>query len=133
MIKQPIGIIDSGLGGLTVWKELVQLMPNEDFLYFGNSGFCPYGSKSVEEITRRVQAIVGFLIREKSKIIVVACNAITASSIDILRKSYQIPFIGMEPAIKPALLKTKAIGVLATERALQGNLYFNTKKKMQRE
>jgi glutamate racemase len=131
MIKQPIGIIDSGLGGLTVWKELVQTMPNEDYLYFGDSGFCPYGSKDSEEITLRVKTIVNYLISKKSKIIVIACNAITASSIDILRKNYQIPFIGMEPAIKPALLKTKtkAIGVLATERALKGNLFFNTKKR----
>ena len=131
MIKQPIGIIDSGLGGLTVWKELVRTMPNEDYLYFGDSGFCPYGSKDPEEITRRVKTIIDFLIRENCKIIVVACNAITASSIDILRKIYTIPFIGMEPAIKPALLKTKTkvIGVLATERALKGNLFFNTKQK----
>jgi glutamate racemase len=131
MIKQPIGVIDSGLGGLTVWKELIKIMPNEDYLYFGDSAFCPYGSKDPDEITRRVKSIVEFLIRKNCKILVIACNAITASSIDALRKNYPIPFIGMEPAIKPALLKTKtkAIGVLATERALKGNLFFNTKKK----
>jgi len=131
MTKQPIGIIDSGLGGLTVWKELVQLMPNEDYLYFGDSGSCPYGSTDSEEITRRVTTIVNFLIGNKCKMIVIACNAITASSIDVLRKQFQTPFIGMEPAIKPALLKTKTnvIGVLATERALKGNLFFTTKEK----
>jgi glutamate racemase len=131
MTKQPIGILDSGLGGLTVWKELVQLMPNEDYLYFGDSGSCPYGAKDPEKITRRVTAIVNFLVGNKCKMIVIACNAITASSIDVLRKNYQTPFIGMEPAIKPALLKTKTkvIGVLATERALKGNLFFTTKGK----
>jgi glutamate racemase len=130
-IQQPIGVMDSGIGGLTVWQELVKIMPNENYLYFGDSGFCPYGSKDPEEIISRVKKIIDFLIQNGCKIIVVACNAITASSIEFLRKNYPIPFVGMEPAIKPALMKTKtkAIGVLATERALKGQLFYNTKAK----
>lgn len=124
MSIQPIGVMDSRVGGLTVWQELIKIMPNEHHLYFGDSGFCPYGSKDSEEIIPRVKKIIHFLIENECKIIVVACNAITASSIEFLRKNYSIPFIGMEPAIKPALIKikTKAIGVLATEQALKGKL-----------
>jgi glutamate racemase len=133
-IQQPIGVMDSGIGGLTVWQELIKIMPNENYLYFGDSGFCPYGSKDSEEIILRVKTIINFLIENECKIIVVACNAITASSIEFLRKNYSIPFIGMEPAIKPALMKTKtkAIGVLATEQALKGKLFYNTKAKYAR-
>ncbi len=129
MKKDPIGIIDSGLGGLTVWRELVDLMPHEDYLYFGDSGCCPYGSKNPEEILERVQKIVDILLKNGCKLIVIACNAITASTVDDLRKNYPIPFIGMEPAIKPALkaTRTKAIGVLATERTLNGKLFCRTK------
>ncbi len=103
--------MDSGIGGLTVWQELIKIMPNEHYLYFGDSGFCPYGSKDSEEIIPRVKKIIHFLIENECKIIVVACNAITASSIEFLRKNYSIPFIGMEPAIKPALIKTKTTAI----------------------
>jgi glutamate racemase len=131
MSIQPIGVMDSGIGGLTVWQELIKIMPNENYLYFGDSGFCPYGSKDSEEIIPRVKKIINFLIENECKIVVVACNAITAFSIGFLRKNYSIPFIGMEPEIKPALIKTKtkAIGVLATEQALKGKLFYNTKAK----
>ena len=134
MSTQPIGVMDSGIGGLTVWQELIKIMPGENYLYFGDSEFCPYGSKDAEEIIPRVKKIIHFLIENECKIIVVACNAITASSIEFLRKNYSIPFIGMEPAIKPALIetKTKAIGVLATEQTLKGKLFYNTKAKYAR-
>lgn len=126
---QPIGVIDSGIGGLTVWQKLVRVLPHESFVYFGDSGYCPYGSKSPEAITRRVRTIVDFLIEKRCKLIVVACNAITATCIEYLRGHYEIPFVGMEPAIKPALLstRTRAIGVLATQRTLEGNLFAHTK------
>ena len=131
MNKDPIGILDSGVGGLTVWRELVDIMPQENYLYFGDSGFCPYGSKSPAVILDRVLTIVDFLLDSGCKIIVIACNAITASTVDYLRRNYTIPFIGMEPAIKPALLstRTKAVGVLATERTLSGKLFCNTKSR----
>lgn len=129
MTTQPIGIIDSGLGGLTVWRELTHILPYETTLYFGDSRFCPYGSKPAAEITRRVKRIVDFLIEKRCKLVVVACNAITASSITVLRENYPIPFVGMEPAVKPALLqtRTRSIGVLATEQTLKGGLYNRTK------
>jgi glutamate racemase len=129
MNNHPIGIIDSGIGGLTVWRELAHLLPHESVVYFGDSGFCPYGSKSRAAITRRVRKIVDFLMGNRCKLIVVACNAITASSIELLRGHYAVPFVGMEPAIKPALLNTRtgAIGVLATQRTLEGDLFKRTK------
>lgn len=129
MTPPTIGIIDSGIGGLTVWRELVQILPHATMLYFGDSGFCPYGSRAAEDITRRVRTIVGFLIGKRCELIVVACNAITASSIDVLRRHYGVPFVGMEPAVKPALLQTRtqAIGVLATQRTLKGRLFKHTK------
>jgi glutamate racemase len=129
MTMRPIGVIDSGVGGLTVWQELATIMPDENYLYFGDSGFCPYGSKDVRDITRRVTKIVDFLIANRCKIVVVACNAITAAAIAFLRSRYPLPFVGMEPAIKPALKKTRTnvIGVLATERTLKGDLFSRTK------
>ena len=129
MTTQPIGIIDSGVGGLTVWRELAHILPHETTLYFGDSRWCPYGSKPAAEITRRVKSIVDFLMEKRCKLVVVACNAITASSITFLRENYPIPFVGMEPAVKPALLqtRTRSIGVLATEQTLKGGLYNRTK------
>ncbi len=129
MNGQPIGVIDSGIGGLSVWRELVHVLPDEAVVYFGDSGFCPYGSKSSTVITRRVKKIVDFLIGKRCKLIVIACNAITASSIAFLRGHFAIPFVGMEPAIKPAIRHTRAraIGVLATQRTLEGCLFKQTK------
>ena len=129
MTTHPIGIIDSGIGGLTVWRELVHMLPYEPLLYFGDSGFCPYGSKPASEITRRVKPIIDFLIEKRCKLVVVACNAITASSIEFLRGHYPIPFVGMEPAVKPALMqtRTRSIGVLATQQTLGGKLFNRTK------
>ncbi|VTR71043.1 Glutamate racemase [Desulfosarcina cetonica] len=131
MTEQPIGVMDSGLGGLSVWQALIQCLPEENFIYLGDSGFCPYGSKSAAEILPRVTHIVDFLEEKGCKAIVVACNAITAASIDFLRQHYPIPFIGMEPAIKPASVhtRTRAVGVLATERTLQGRLFATTRSK----
>jgi len=127
----PIGIFDSGTGGLTVLTELVRIMPNEKYVYFADSANCPYGSKSVEEIINLSDKITRFLITKGCKVIVVACNTATAAAIDHLRSSYGIPFIGMEPAIKPASqnTKTKSIGVLATAGTFKGRLYIETSRK----
>ncbi|MDL2330239.1 glutamate racemase [Desulfosarcina sp. OttesenSCG-928-A07] len=132
---RPIGVMDSGLGGLSVWKELFSLMPDEPYLYLGDSEFCPYGSRSSGEIRDRVAKTVGFLMDHGCKAIVVACNAITAASIDFLRQTYALPFIGMEPAIKPASLNTRtgAVGVLATERTLKGELFSSTRSRYARD
>jgi len=127
----PIGIFDSGAGGLTVLSELVKVMPNEKYIYFADTANCPYGSKPAEDIINLSDKITRFLITKGCKVIVVACNTATAAAIDYLRNSYSIPFIGMEPAVKPASqnTKTKSIGVLATAGTFKGRLYIETSRK----
>jgi len=128
---RPIGVFDSGAGGISVFQELVKLFPNESFIYFADSANCPYGAKPQSKIIDLSSTIVNFLIDKKCKVIVVACNTATAGAIDWLRKNYKIPFIGMEPAVKPAALntKTKSIGVLATAGTFKGRLYIETSRK----
>lgn len=129
--NQPIGIFDSGVGGLTVWKELVKSLPNESVIYYADSVNCPYGPKDKGTIINLVIRVVDFLISKDCKIIIVACNTATAAAIDFLRSKYDIPFIGMEPAVKPAAQnsKTKSIAVLATEGTFNGKLYTETSRK----
>lgn len=129
--NQPIGIFDSGVGGLTVWRELVKILPKESVIYYADSANCPYGSKDKEEIINLVTKVVDFLISKECKVIIVACNTATAAAIDFLRSKYDIPFIGMEPAVKPAAQnsKTKSIAVLATEGTFNGKLYTETSRK----
>jgi glutamate racemase len=129
-----IGVFDSGAGGLSVWKELVKTMPSEDYFYISDAAYCPYGRKSKEMILERASAITRFLIERGAEIIVVACNTATAAAIEGLRQSFDIPFVGMEPAVKPAaaLTKTGVIGVLATHGTLQGSLYKATSEKYAR-
>ena len=131
MNSNPIGIFDSGVGGLSVWKELIEVLPEEDIIYFADTANCPYGPKSQERVIEIVDQIVKFLISKDVKLIVVACNTATAAAIDYLRSNYNIPFIGMEPAVKPAALnsKTKSIAVLATEGTFNGKLYLETSKR----
>ena len=128
---QPIGIFDSGVGGLTVWKELVNSLPNESIIYFADNNNCPYGPKSKKEIIELSCNVVDFLLAKKCKTIIVACNTATAAAIEYLRSNYPIPFIGMEPAVKPAALnsKTKSIAILATEGTFNGKLYIETSQK----
>ncbi len=131
MDKRPIGVLDSGVGGLSVWRELVKTLPYENTVYFADTENCPYGPKSQQEIIKIVDKVVKFLISYDVKLIIVACNTATAAAIDYLRLHYDIPFIGMEPAVKPAALntKTKSIAVLATEGTFNGKLYLETSKK----
>jgi glutamate racemase len=130
-IENPIGVFDSGLGGLSVWQELIKLMPNEDIIYFADSGNCPYGNKTKAEIIDLSIRNTNFLISKGAKIIVIACNTATAAAIEILREQFDIPFIGMEPAVKPAALQTKTgnIGVLATKGTLESERFRQTKNK----
>ncbi|MDR3286902.1 MAG: glutamate racemase [Prevotellaceae bacterium] len=123
-----IGIFDSGVGGISVWKELYDLMPNEDFVYVADSAHCPYGRKSADEIIERAKKISDFLIDKNADIIVVACNTATAAAIKYLRSHFSIPFVGMQPAVKPAAVESKSgiIGVLATAGTFKGALYMNT-------
>ena len=128
MSDKPIGIFDSGMGGLTVRAEIARALPNESLVYFGDGKNVPYGDKSHGEITALVDDAVGQLLDRGVKMVVVACNAATGAAIDHLRAKYDIPIIGMEPAVKPAALgsKTGTIGVLATAAALDGELYRAT-------
>ncbi|SNR14513.1 glutamate racemase [Tenacibaculum jejuense] len=126
--KQPIGIFDSGIGGTSIWKEIQQLLPNEDTIYLADSLNAPYGQKTKEEIINLSIKNTEFLIQRNCKLIVVACNTATTNAIQYLRENYSVPFIGIEPAIKPASLqtKTKTIGILATKGTLNSELFEKT-------
>ncbi len=118
--KSRIGIFDSGLGGLSVLHTLSQLLPNESFIYIGDSKNAPYGTKTKEEVFELSKVICDQLIENDVKAIVIACNTATSAAVNQLRDIYRIPIIGMEPAIKPAL--KQAIGqvvVIATEMTLK--------------
>lgn len=123
-----IGVFDSGVGGLSVWREMIKQMPDEKYLYVADSGYCPYGAKPKEYIIERACRITEYLLSRGARIIVVACNTATAAAIEHLRSVYPVPFIGMEPAVKPAALNTVSgvIGVLATKGTFKGELYLRT-------
>lgn len=128
MSKQPIGIFDSGIGGTSIFKEIHHLLPNENIIYLADSKNAPYGNKTPADIINLSEKNTDFLIAQNCKLIVVACNTATTNAISHLRKKYNIPFIGIEPAIKPASLqtKTKAIGILATRGTLSSALFHET-------
>ena len=128
MSKQPIGIFDSGVGGTSIWKEIRNVLPNENSIYLADSINAPYGPKGTRKIIELSIKNTEFLLEKNCKIIVVACNTATTNAISILREKYNVPFIGIEPAIKPAALntKTKAIGILATKGTLSSALFHNT-------
>ncbi len=123
--NSPIGIFDSGVGGTSIWKEIHQLLPNEKTIYLADSKNAPYGLKPVSEIINFSKKNTEKLLEMGAKIIVVACNTATTNAISILRDTYRIPFIGIEPAIKPAALqsKNKAVGILATRGTLTSQLF----------
>lgn len=127
--NSPIGVYDSGLGGLTVWREVRRALSRESLVYLGDGKNCPYGSRPKEEIVRLADEAVGRLVAEGCKMVVVACNTATAAAIDFLRAKYApMPIVGMEPAVKPACLATRSgvVGVIATERSLDGDLFRRT-------
>ncbi|MEQ3498605.1 glutamate racemase [Tenacibaculum sp. SSH1-16] len=126
--QQPIGIFDSGIGGTSIWKEIHQLLPKENTIYLSDSKNAPYGQKSTQEIVNLSIKNTEFLIDKGAKIIVVACNTATTNAIEYLRANYKIPFIGIEPAIKPASLQTQTgtIGILATKGTLNSALFEKT-------
>ena len=130
MDKRPIGIFDSGIGGTSIWGEIQRLMPNEDCVYLADSKNAPYGEKSKERILELSIKNTEYLLAQNCKLIVVACNTATTNAIAVLRDHYAVPFIGIEPAIKPAALhsKTKVIGVLATQGTLTSSLFHSTSK-----
>lgn len=117
----PIGIFDSGVGGLSIARSIKRLLPSENLLYVADLRFSPYGEKSEQLIQSRSDHIAAFLLKQKCKAIVVACNTATVNSISMLRENFDIPFIGVEPGIKPAALQSHSgvIGVLATEGTIK--------------
>jgi glutamate racemase len=117
----PIGVFDSGAGGLTILALLRQELPAEDYLYFGDTAHCPYGLRSETEITQLVLEVGRFLVERGVKLIVVACNAASQAALATLRATFPLPFVGVVPAVKPAALLTRKgrIGVIATNQAAQ--------------
>lgn len=128
MDDRPIGLFDSGVGGLTIWAEIVKLLPGENTIYLADSKNAPYGERSPENILALSIKNTERLLQENCKLIVVACNTATTNAIDYLRANYKVPFVGIEPAIKPAALhsKTKKVGVLATHGTLSSSLFHHT-------
>jgi len=126
--NNPIGLFDSGVGGTSIWKEIHALLPHENTIYLADSKNAPYGQKSKEEIILLSKKNTEFLLNKNAKIIVVACNTATTNSIKELRASYDVPFIGIEPAIKPAAnnSETHTIGILATKGTLSSELFNQT-------
>ena len=125
MNNNPIGLFDSGVGGTSIWKEIHHLLPNESTIYLADSLNAPYGYKTVDEIISLSIKNTELLLEMGCKLIVVACNTATTNAIAVLREKFDIPFIGIEPAIKPAALKTtsKSIGILATKGTLNSKLF----------
>ncbi|WP_295390805.1 glutamate racemase [uncultured Thiodictyon sp.] len=121
----PIGVFDSGVGGLTVLKEIRRELPAEDLLYVADSGHAPYGDKSPLQIEARAVALTEFLIGQGAKAVVVACNTATGAAARLLRSRYPVPIIAMEPAVKPAVALTRSgvIGVLATRATLASHSF----------
>ena len=124
-----IGIFDSGIGGLSVFREIRKVLPDQSYVYYSDNAHCPYGEKTREYIIDRARTITRFLLDKGCEIIVVACNTATAAAIATLRDEFPVKFIGMEPAIKPAAKATKTgvVGVLATAGTLRATKYIDTR------
>ena len=133
---RPVGFFDSGVGGMCILDAFRRLCPAESTVYIADSANCPYGNRPAEEIVRLSEANVEELLSRGCKAVVVACNTATAAAIDHLRRRYaDIPFVGLEPAVKPAALRSRTgvVGVLATEGTFGGRLYNETKEKFARD
>lgn len=131
--NNPIGVFDSGIGGTSIWNAIHNLLPNEKTIYLADSKNAPYGQRTKEEIVALSKKNVDFLLEMNCKLIVVACNTATTNAILELRADYDIPFIGIEPAIKPAAnnSKTQVIGILATKGTLNSELFNKTAEMFQ--
>ena len=127
-MNKPIGIFDSGIGGISILNKLIHLLPKEDFIYLADNKNCPYGNKSKDNIFKLSLKNCEKLINLNCKLIIVACNTATTNSINDLRSKISVPIIGIEPGLKPAVsyTKTKKIGVLATKKTLESKLFLKT-------
>ncbi len=126
MSDLPIGMLDSGVGGLSILRQVRQLLPNEDVLFLADQAHVPYGPRPLHEVRAFSEGIVRFLLGQGAKLIVVACNTASAAALRHLRVSFpETLFVGMEPAVKPAavLTRTHKVGVLATPATFQGELF----------
>lgn len=123
--RRPVGVLDSGFGGLSVLRELRAALPYEDFIYIGDSAHCPYGPKPADAIRARVFALTDALLARRAKLIVIACNSATIAAVEAARANYPVHFVGMEPAVKPAVARTRTgcIAVLATEASVAGEKF----------
>ncbi len=124
--NRPIAVFDSGVGGLSILHEISRLLPHEDVLYFADQGHVPYGPRPLSEIQRFVRGIARFFIERDAKAIVIACNAASAGGLKHVRQLFpRVPFVGMEPAVKPAAQNTRTgvIGVITTKATYQGELF----------
>lgn len=131
-MNHPIGLFDSGVGGLSVLRSIRQELPHQDLIFLADQAHVPYGIRSLEEIQGFAKAITSFLLTQGCRLIVVACNTASAAALKILRQSYpDVPFIGMEPAVKPAAEQThsRVVGVLATPATFQSRLYASVVKR----
>lgn len=129
MNNRPIGVYDSGFGGLSVWRELCRLLPHESIIYLGDGKNCPYGGRSREEITEFAIEATERLVAEGVKMVVVGCNTATTAAISTLRSRWEnMPIVGLEPAVKPACMTTQTgrIAVLATEHSLKSDMFLST-------
>lgn len=136
MDLRPIGIFDSGLGGITVLKEIIRLVPNENIIYFGDTARFPYGSRELNQVKHFALKIAGFLVSENVKMIVIACNTSTAAALSDIRKEVQVPVIGViEPGARAAVNATesKRVGVIATKGTVESRAYENAIKKIDKE
>lgn len=133
--RAPVGVFDSGVGGLTVAREIRALLPDEDLLYYADNAHCPYGERPSDEVTQLALAAAERLIEAGAKLIVVACNSASGAALQELRRRYPVPFVGMVPAIKPAcsLSATGRIGVLATTLTVQAELFSDVVTRFARE
>ena len=130
--EKPVGFFDSGIGGTCILNAFKKLCPDVETVYIADSKNCPYGNKPAEEVIRLSEANVKKLLRKNCRMVVIACNTATAAAIDYLRAKHpEIPFVGLEPAVKPAALRSKTgvVGVLATAGTFHGRLYNETKAK----
>ncbi len=135
-VSDPLGLFDSGVGGLSVLRAIQRELPHENLIYFADQKYCPYGPRPQTEIRMLSQHVVEFLLARDCKAVVVACNTASAAALEYLRQTFpHIPFIGMEPAVKPAARNstTRTIGVLATRGTFAGELFQRTREEHARD
>jgi glutamate racemase len=131
-----IGVFDSGVGGVSVWREIARQLPHEDVVYLGDQAHVPYGLRSLDEVRSFSEGVTRFLLDHGAKVIVIACNAASAASLYYLRNLFsEVPFVGMEPAVKPAAERTRTgvVGVIATRTTFQGKLFASLLQRYARD